>query len=98
MFNFRFFRLEEFTFALRDELDSLEEDVQKEEAWTIVAKYVRNLSAHFESEQYENSSVEFYRQQLEEAQKKKTVFMVWLTKFNQKRELEKVRNGMFHRR
>ena len=91
-------RLEEFTFALRDELDSLDVVVQKEEAWAIISQFVRNLMSHFETDRYENSSVEVYRNQLEEVQKKKTVFMVWLQKLNQKLELEKkMKNGFVRR-
>ena len=90
--------MEEFTFALRDELDSLDEVVQKEEAWSIISQYVRNLMSHFETDQYENSQVELYRNLLEEVQKKKTVFMVWLQKLNQKLELEKkMKNGFVRR-
>ena len=91
------FRLEETTFALREELDNLDDVVRDEEAWSIVAKFVRDLSNEFETDRYENSPVELYRKTLEEVQNKKTVFMVWLQRFNQKKELENMRNGMVRR-
>lgn len=81
-------RLEEFSFSLRDELEGLGEVVQREEAWTIISKYVWDLCNSFETEEYDSASLEFYRGHLDEVQKKKKVFMIWLHKFNQKLELE----------
>jgi hypothetical protein len=81
--------LEEFTFSLRDDLESLDEVVKKEEAWSIMHKVVVTLVGHFETEAYENSPAETYRAKLEDIQARKTVFMVWLQKFNQKIEMER---------
>ena len=91
MITFLIFRLEEFTFSLREDLESLDEVVKKEEAWSIMHKFVVSLVNHFETESYENCPAEVYRSKLEEIQTKKTVFMVWLQKFNQKIELERIR-------
>lgn len=74
---------------MRDDLESLDEIVKREEAWDIVHKFVVSLVDQFESDVYENYPFEVYRSKLEEIQTKKTVFMVWLQKFNQKIELER---------
>jgi molecular chaperone DnaK (HSP70) len=84
--------LEEFTFSFRDELADLDPVVKQEEAWSIVVQYVQDVCSHFESDRYENSEVEYFRGQLEEVQKKKAVFMVWLQKFNKKLELESLKS------
>jgi hypothetical protein len=76
-----FCRLEEATYDLRDELERLQDVVKREEAWSIIFKYAQGLAAHFESDAYEACSAE------------RTVFMVWLHKFNQKLELERSARG-----
>jgi hypothetical protein len=88
-----FCRLEEATYDLRDELERLQDVVKREEAWSIIFKYAQGLAAHFESDAYEACSADVYRRHLEELQKKRTVFMVWLHKFNQKLELERSARG-----
>lgn len=83
--------LEEFTFSLRDELADLSPIVKQEEAWSIVVQFVQDMCSHFETERYENSEVDYFKGQLEEVQKKKAVFMVWLQKFTKKLELESLK-------
>jgi len=84
--------LEESTFSFRDELSDLCPAVQREEAWSIVVQFVQEVCSDFETESYENSEVEYFRNRLEEVKKKKAVFMIWLQKFNQKMELESLKS------
>lgn len=67
----------------------MDEIVKKEEAWDIIHRYAVTLVNQFESDAYESFTVDVYRSKLEEIQTKKTVFMIWLQKFNQKIELER---------